>query len=120
MSGPSVPVLGVPAIDAAIAALMAAGQRLAQAKEWESLLEFGRHSAKSDAIARIMSLPDPQKDNKPYSATAAEKLVETDAGYAAHLASQREAAKATIIAQTEYHAHQFACRYVTAGSEVTA
>lgn len=107
-------------IDAAIAEMLRRGALLADAKTKESELALSRPLLKSEAIARIMSLDDPQKDGKKYSATAAEALVNTDKAFALHLADEREAARETILAGAAYEAMKFVCRYLTAAAEVTA
>lgn len=91
-------------LDTAIQFFAAAGDEYAAAVQHEAELEATRHNVKYGAIARIMLQPDPTKDNKPYSATAAEKLVESDSAYADHLEALREAAAATIIARTKWYA----------------
>lgn len=106
-------------LDAALIAYAEAAEDYIGAQNAEAELAEGRHSAKSDAIARIMALPDPQKDNKPYSATAAEKLAETDKGYAAHLESQRFAAAETLRAETAWRSYGFICQRL-ATSQVQA
>jgi hypothetical protein len=70
----------------------------------EQTLENQRPLIKSEAISRIMALPDPQKDAKLYSATAAEAVVMTDRVYAQHKAEQARAAKDTIVAEGYYRA----------------
>lgn len=106
-------------IDAAIAAMLARAEDLAAAKTREGELELARPLIKSEAIARIMGKEDPQK-GKPYSATAAESLVNTDEAYLLHVGDQREAANETIRAAAAYEAMKFICRYLTAGAEVSA
>lgn len=107
-------------VDAAIAHLLDQADMLATAKENEMQLAYQRPLIKSEAISRLMSQPDPQKEGKLYSATAAERLVETDEAVRLHLQDERFAAAETIRRQGMYEAARFICRYVTAGAEVGA
>lgn len=99
--------------DAAIAAVGIAGEKYAAATQHEMALEDQRPLVKSEAIARIMALPDPQKDGKLYSATAAEKLVETDAVYMLHRQDQGQAVADTIRARAAYHAACYQAQCLT-------
>ena len=90
-------------LDTAIQFFAAAADKYAECAAKEMELEANRHAVKSEAISRIMALDDPQKDGKKYSATAAAALVETDAAYKFHLQDMSEAAKATIVARTQWY-----------------
>jgi len=90
--------------DAAIAAVVIAGEKYAEATQHEMALEDQRPLVKSEAISRIMAMPDPQKDGKLYSATAADALVMTDKAYALHRQDQGQAAADTIRARAAYEA----------------
>ena len=105
-------------VDAAIANVIQTANRLAGAKATELELEGRRSQVKSEAIARIMSLPDPQKDGKPYSATAAAEIVMNDAAFALHAKDQRHAAAETIRAAGEYEAARLAARFAVMGAEI--
>lgn len=65
-------------LDAAIAAMMEAGQALGEAKVYTLRLEDARAIVKRDAIRRLVD------SGVASSATAAEKVVESDPEYAAH------------------------------------
>jgi hypothetical protein len=75
-----------------------AAYRLGQAREMEMALEDGRALVKRDAIQRIIT------SGAASSATAAEKIVEQDAEYAAHRLKQREAVIATQLCWASYEA----------------
>lgn len=105
-------------VDMKIAAVIVAAQQLGQAKARELTLERLRPIAKSEAIARIMGLDDPQKEGKKYSATAAEALVTTDKAYRLHLEDQSAAVVATIEAAGHYEAAKLAGRFAVALAEV--
>lgn len=68
------------------------------AKGQEQQLENERHVAKLAAVLRLLPTENPLTA-KPYSVSAAEAYVETDADYAAYLASQRAAMLARIDAE---------------------
>lgn len=87
----------------AIAAIEAAGERLAAACRQEMWLEDQRALVKALAIRRLMTTTNPDTE-KPHSATSAEKVVETDAEYAAHRARQADAVVETIKARAAYEA----------------
>lgn len=55
----------------------------------EMELEATRGLVKSEAIRRIMEQENPDT-GKPHSASSAEKIVESDSAYAAHLKAQRQ------------------------------
>lgn len=85
-------------------AVRTAASQYGKAAAREITLETERPRLKSEAIARLMSQPDPQKDGKLYSATAAEAVVTFDAVYAQHRADQAAAAATTIEARGHYEA----------------
>jgi hypothetical protein len=68
------------------------------ARVQEQQLENERHVAKMAAVLRLLPTENPLT-GKPYSVTGAESYVETDAEYAAYLASQRAAVMARIDAE---------------------
>lgn len=88
----------------ALQAIGAAGHNYAMATKREMELETERPRIKSEAISRLMALPDPQKDGKLYSATAAEAVVMNDTVYALHRADQAQAAANTIVARAAFEA----------------
>jgi len=73
----------------AIRAVIDTGERVAQAMLHVATLEDGRALAKADAIRRLMEQPNAET-GKMHSASSAEKIVESDAEYAAYRARQRE------------------------------
>lgn len=99
--------------DAAIAAVVARGEDYARARQHEMALEDQRPLVKSEAIARIMALPDPQKEGKLYSATAAEAVVMTDKVYAMHRKDLGQAAADTIIAEAHFKAACYRAQCLT-------
>jgi hypothetical protein len=99
--------------EAAIQLVIVQGDRYAEAKKHEMALEDQRPLVKSEAISRTMSMPDPQKDGKLYSATAAETIVMTDKVYALHRADQGEAVAATIRAEAAYKAACYRAQCLT-------
>lgn len=105
-------------VNAAIANVIQAAGRLATCKVREMELDGQRSQMKSEAIARIMALPDPHKDNKPYSATAAADIVMNDKAFALHESDRRVATADTIRAAGEYEAAKFAARFEVSGSEI--
>lgn len=105
-------------VHAAIANVIQTANRLADCKAREMEFEGRRSQVKSEAIARIMSLPDPQKDGKFYSATAAADIVMNDAAFSIHAADQRAATADTIRAAGEYEAAKLAARFGIAAAEV--
>lgn len=82
----------------AIAKVTAAADALGQAKNVESQLEDERALVKQAATKRLMEAGTAS------SATAAEKIVETDGGYALHRQQQRQAVLATQQAWGAYEA----------------
>lgn len=76
--------------DAAIARIEAAAERLAAAHRAIQELEDGRPAEKSAAIRRLMQTENTET-GKPHSASSAEKIVETDAEYAAYRRRQADA-----------------------------
>lgn len=74
----------------AIAAVNAAGERLAQAIRTIQELEDARPAEKPAAIRRIMQTTN-EETQKAHSASSAEKVVETDAEYAAYRRRQADA-----------------------------
>jgi hypothetical protein len=113
MSKTAGPLVSTEAQDAAIAAVVIAGEKYGAAKQHEMALEDQRALVKSEAIARIMALPDPQKDGKLYSATAAEAIVMTDAVYALHRKDQGEAVAETIRCEAAYKAACYRAQCLT-------
>ena len=105
-------------VDAAIANVIGAAGHLANAKQLEMLLEAQRSQLKSDAIARIMALEDPQKPGKTYSATAAAEVVMFDKVFAQHEQDRRNATADTIRAAGEYEAAKLATRFAVTGAEI--
>lgn len=79
-------------------------EKYAAAVKHEMELEDIRASIKMAAIKRIMDAGDNPLTGKPHSFSSAEVLVNTDKEYAAHLAQQREAAVARILAKAEHDA----------------
>lgn len=84
--------------DPAAQAIVTAGDRLAEAVAEEMELEEQRPLVKADAILRLL------QHGTATSATAAEKVVEKDAEYAAHRARQVVATVARIKAQAYFYA----------------
>lgn len=84
--------------DDAVQAIINAGDRLAEARANEMALEDERPLVKDEAIKRLM------QHGAATSATAAEKIVEKDAEYAAHRAKQVEAVREAIKARAYYDA----------------
>jgi hypothetical protein len=80
-----------------LAAIVAKAEAAADALNYESQLEDDRAEVKAQAIERICI-----RDN--LKATPAEKIVETDEGYAAHRAKQRASIIARFRADAEYKA----------------
>lgn len=80
-----------------LAALTAKAEALADAHNHETQLEDDRAKVKAEAIERICI-----RDN--LKATPAEKIVETDEGYAEHRAKQRASIIARFRADAEYEA----------------
>ena len=76
--------------NAAIDALLAAADRVGKACVNEMELEDGRPAQKSAAVRRLMGTDNPET-SKPHSASSAEKIVETDAEYAAYRRTQYSA-----------------------------
>lgn len=105
-------------VSAALANIIASGNRLADAKAKEMLLDLQRPQVKSQAIARIMSQPDPEKGGKPYSATAAADVVMNDGAFALHETNRRTATADTIRASGEYEASKLAARFAITECEV--
>lgn len=104
--------------DAAIAAVITAANALAAAKAHEVQLADRRSLVKSEAISRLMAMPDPQKDGKLYSATGADAIVMTDPAYALQRADEAEAAANTIRRAGEFEAAKLRARLATAGAEI--
>lgn len=105
-------------IAAALANIIAAGNRLADAKAKEMLLDSQRAQVKSQAIARVMAQPDPEKGGKPYSATAAADVVMNDGAFALHESDRRAATSATIRMAGEYEAAKLAARFAITECEI--
>lgn len=88
----------------AIRGITDAAERLAQALRTVQELEDGRCIEKSGAIRRLMQTENPET-NKQHSASSAEKVVETDAEYAAY---RRRQADAEVEKQRAYGAYEAA------------
>lgn len=73
----------------AIAEYEVAAREYADAALRELTLEAGRHPLKRQIVARLLTELNPET-GKSHSATSAEKQIELDAEYAAHLATVRE------------------------------
>lgn len=106
------------AVAAAIANIIGTGVKLADCKDREMALDGQRSQVKSEAIARIMDLGDPQKGNKAYSASAAAEIVMNDKVFALHESDRRQATAATIRAAAEYEAAKLAARFQISESEI--
>lgn len=91
-------------VDLAIGGVIKAAQVLGLAKATELELVTKRQIIKPEAIARIMQSPDPLKDGKLYSATAAAEVVSLDPTYADCQRDERLAVKYTIEAMGLYEA----------------
>jgi hypothetical protein len=94
-------------LDGRIAQVFEAAGAVAAAKNTESRLEDERALVKRDAIKRLLdsgAAPSP---------TAAEKIVESDADYAAHRALQRQATLATMLAWASWEAARARVRMLT-------
>ncbi len=91
-------------VDVLITAVIVAAGHLAECKQREMELESSRGQVKAEAIARIMSNPDPMRNNKQYSATAAAEVATYDTVFALHEQDRREATAKTIRAMGEYAA----------------
>lgn len=107
---------GVNRVDLLITAVQVAAVHLADCKTRESELDGQRSQVKSEAIARIMALPDPQKDSKTYSATAAADIVMNDRVFALHESDRRQATAATIRAMGEYEAARLRAWFAVNGA----
>lgn len=105
-------------VDAAIANVIGAGVRLAEAKMAEMELDSARPQVKSDAIGRLMSLENPQKPGSNYSATAAAEVVMYDLEFADFEKRRRTATAATIRLAGEYEAAKLAARFAVSDAEV--
>lgn len=88
-------------LGAAIIAVEAAAQKLAEAVRAEMALHSARGVKKSEGICRLLGTNNPEND-RPHSATSAEKVVESDQLYADHLAACRDSVVARIRAEAEY------------------
>lgn len=106
------------AADTAIGTLIDAAQQLAACKQREMELEDLRGVIKSEAIGRLMTQPDPQKDGKTYSATAAAEVLTLDKGYQIHRRDMSVAVAATINAMGLYEAAKLRARLETSGAEI--
>lgn len=84
----------------AIASLQQAANEYAAKVYAEMELEARRPAKKAEAVARIMASGDNPLTNRPHSASSAEAIVETDHGYAAHLAETRDVVLAKNLAYT--------------------
>lgn len=81
-----------------------AANDLAETTRAEMLLEDNRVNVKMAAIDRIMAGGDNPMTGKPYSFSAAEAVVNTDAEYQKYLEQQREAVRYRILARGAYDA----------------
>ena len=108
------------AIDRAIGMVLDAAELYAKARAAEMELEDNRPAHKQVAILRIIKSGPNPLTGKPHSASSAEAVVETDAGYAAYRKLQREAVITAITAGGNYEAAKFRARFLTATAEVTA
>lgn len=88
----------IDATEAKIADIEHAASYVADCTNAEAQLEDDRARVKGEAIQRLM------QSGAASSVTAAEKIVETDEGYAAHRAMQRDAVRERIIAWARYEA----------------
>jgi hypothetical protein len=104
--------------DAAVANVVAAAVALAAAKEREMELDASRSQVKSEAIARLMAIEDPQKPGKTYSATAAADIVMNDRVFALHEQDRLGATAETIRKAGEYEATRLSARLLIAGAEI--
>lgn len=92
-----------------LAKIHRAAEGLAEATDIVAALEDQRPLIKRDAIGRLMQETNPLT-GKPHSATSAEAVVESDAIYAAHRRSQRQAEVEKIFARAAYEAAVLAAR----------
>ncbi len=84
---------------------------LAAAIADELRLAAERPRLKSEAIARLMGVENPQKPGSNYSATAAEGVVMYDKVYAQHVLDQSEATRETILAMGTYEVAKQGLRF---------
>lgn len=96
-------------IGSTLVAVEAAAERLAQAMAEELRLHSQKGVEKSAAICRLMGTPNAETD-KPHSASSAEKVVESDAEYAAFLAKCRQSIVARVRAEAEYEVAKLGAR----------
>lgn len=97
-------------IDAAIAEFEDANQAYATAREAADALEFSRSLKKDEAIRRLQV---PSGDEKPLAYTAAERIVESDAEYAAHCKAIRTARYTEQMAWGKMVACQYNAKSLT-------
>jgi hypothetical protein len=95
-----------------------AGDRLAFHITEENRMDALYPVVKSEAIARLMGTVDPQKGTN-YSATAAEKLTDTDPVVKLHKEERRQATRATIVAATEFECARLAARAICSEQDIT-
>lgn len=107
------------AIDQAIGRVMDAALLYAKARAAVMELEDNRPAHKQAAILRIIETGPNPLTGKQHSASSAEAVVETDAGYAAYRKLQREAVITEITAGGNYEAAKFRARQLTAIAETT-
>lgn len=92
-------------VGSTILAIRRAGEKLAQAAARELEVHSLRGIKKSEAIVRLIGTPNAETSTesvmKPHSATSAEKVVESDKEYAAHLAACRQSVVDRILAEAE-------------------
>lgn len=106
-------------VGAAFVAIGYAAGQLANAVERESELHSWRGLQKSEAICRLIGTNNPEND-RPHSATSAEKVVESDQVYAAFLATCRESVVARIRAEAEYESAKLAAQLAVKLAEPTS
>jgi hypothetical protein len=97
----------------------AAAERYARALETETRLHSERGLEKAAAIGRIVGTPDPLTE-RAHSATSAEKVVEQDKKYSAHLARCRLSVVERIRYEAEYEVARLNARLAIAAAATTA
>jgi hypothetical protein len=95
-----------------------AGDRLAFHITEENRMDALYPVVKSEAISRLMGTVDPQKGTN-YSATAAEKLTDTDPVVKLHKEERRAATRSTIIAATEFECARLAARAICSEQDIS-
>lgn len=92
------------------------GEELADAVRAEQQLEDGRALAKSAAVRRIMQTLN-EETGKAHSASSAEKIVESDEGYAAYRVAQANAVVEKQRAFARYEAAKLRARLAVSLTE---